>query len=145
MECLAGSIQHNLRLKVYELESMIANFSVAINWEMARCTNHVQWFEHQKLWWHYRAFVRWGAEFRYYLNDLKLRPELSTKWMLSILSDVPLTRKSEKNVDFSILQIFKDKIDQNINFAKLPSAKLFYFGITVNYTQKKTIWHLAIW
>ena len=37
----------------------------------------------------------------------QLRPELSAKWMLSILSDLPLTRKTEKNVYFSILQIFE--------------------------------------
>jgi hypothetical protein len=43
-----------------------------------------------------------------------------TNWMLSILSDLPLTRKTEKTVYFSILH---DKIDQNISFAKLPSAK----------------------
>ena len=35
----------------------------------------------------------------------QLRPELSAKWMLLILSDLPLTRKTEKNVYFSILQI----------------------------------------
>jgi hypothetical protein len=35
----------------------------------------------------------------------KLRPELSAKLMLSIPSDSPLTRKTEKSVYFSILQI----------------------------------------
>ena len=38
--------------------------------------------------------------------------------MLSIFSDLPLTRKTEKAE-------LNDKIDQNINFAKLPSAKFF--------------------
>ena len=33
-----------------------------------------------------------------------------------MLSDLPLTRKTEKAE-------LNDKIDQNINFAKLPSAK----------------------
>ena len=37
----------------------------------------------------------------------QLRPELSAKWMLSIFSDLPLTRKTEKNVNFSMLQIFE--------------------------------------
>ena len=46
----------------------------------------------------------------------QLRPELSAKWMLSILSYFPFTRKTEKAE-------LNDKIDQNINFAKLPSAK----------------------
>jgi hypothetical protein len=35
----------------------------------------------------------------------KLRPELSAKLMLSIPLDSPLTRKTEKSVYFSILQI----------------------------------------
>ena len=42
------------------------------------------------------------------------------KKMLSILSDSPLNRKTEKTDYFSIIIL---KIDQNINFAKLPSAK----------------------
>ena len=37
----------------------------------------------------------------------QLRPELSAKWMLSILSDLPLTRKTKKNAYFSIFQIFE--------------------------------------
>ena len=32
----------------------------------------------------------------------QLRPELSAKWILSILSDLPFTRKTEKNVYFPI-------------------------------------------
>ena len=36
----------------------------------------------------------------------QLRPQLSAKWILSILSDLPFTRKTEKNVYFPILQIF---------------------------------------
>jgi len=40
-----------------------------------------------------------------------------------MFSDLPLTRKTEKNVNFSMLQFFNGKIAQNINFAKLPSAK----------------------
>ena len=35
----------------------------------------------------------------------QLRPKLTAKWMLSILSDLFLIRKTEKNVYFSILQI----------------------------------------
>ena len=46
----------------------------------------------------------------------QLRPELSAKQILSILSNSPLTRKTEKAE-------LNDEIDQNINFAKLPSAK----------------------
>ena len=37
----------------------------------------------------------------------QLRPKLSAKWMLSILSDLPLTKKTEKTDYFSILQIIK--------------------------------------
>ena len=37
----------------------------------------------------------------------QLRPELSAKWMLSILSDWPLTRKTEKTVYFSSLPSFE--------------------------------------
>ena len=37
----------------------------------------------------------------------QLMPQLSAKWMLSILSDLPLTRITEKSVYFSILQIFE--------------------------------------
>ena len=43
--------------------------------------------------------------------------------MLSILSDLPPTKKSEKNVYFSNLQFLNDKIDKNINFANLSSDK----------------------
>ena len=35
----------------------------------------------------------------------QLRPELSAKWIFSILSDLLFTRKTEKNVYFSILQM----------------------------------------
>ena len=57
----------------------------------------------------------------------QLRPELSAKWMLSILSDLPLTRKTE-------IFFLNDKIDQNINSAKLPNS--VFFGIAVNFTFK---------
>ena len=36
----------------------------------------------------------------------QLRLEVTAKLMLSILLDLPLTRKTEKNVYFSLLQIF---------------------------------------
>ena len=50
----------------------------------------------------------------------KLRSGLSAKWMHSILSDLSLTRKTEKNVYFSILQI---KLTIT---SILPSAKEFF-------------------
>jgi hypothetical protein len=42
-----------------------------------------------------------------------LRPKLSAKWILSILSDLPLTRETETNVyffNFTKLQFLNDKI-----------------------------------
>ena len=60
-------------------------------------------------------------------------PEFSEKYMLSIFSDLPLAKKTEKSVYFSILQILYDEIDQNINLAKLPSAKFFLYDLQFCY------------
>ena len=54
------------------------------------------------------SFPSWVMGSRTYFSlSQQLRPELSEKWMLSIFSDVPLTRKTEKNANFSMLQIFE--------------------------------------
>ena len=55
------------------------------------------------------SFVRFLGEssawqFAFEIN-WPLRPELSAKWILSIVPDLPLTRKTEKNVYSSILQM----------------------------------------
>jgi hypothetical protein len=52
------------------------------------------------------SFPKMGSRTSFSVSQ-QLRPELSAKSMLSILSDLPLTRKTEKNVYFSILQIFE--------------------------------------
>ena len=70
------------------------------------------------------------------------RPYYSTVYILygldfyvldffSILSDLPLTREidTKKLSNFEKLQFLNDRIDQNTNFAKLPSAKwLFWYN-----------------
>jgi hypothetical protein len=58
----------------------------------------------------------------------QLRPELSAKLMLSILPDSPPTRKTEKNVYFSILQI-KLTITSILPNCQVPNIS---FVITVN-------------
>ena len=42
----------------------------------------------------------------------QLRPKLSAKWILSILLDLPFTRKTEESVYFSILQMIVCKTEQ---------------------------------
>jgi hypothetical protein len=44
--------------------------------------------------------------------------------------------KLRKLFTFQACKYLNDKIDQNINFAKLPSAKLVFFGVTVIYHSK---------
>ena len=63
----------------------------------------------------------------------KLRPELSAKLMLSILSDSPLTRKTEKNVYYSILQIKLTKT----SFCQIAECQIVFLGITVNFIVQK--------
>ena len=60
-------------------------------------------------------------------------PELSAKWIPSILSDLPLTRKTEKNVSFSILQIFDDKIWRKQQFCQIAKCQIAFFGLTANF------------
>ena len=44
---------------------------------------------------------------------------------------------------FQSCKFLNDKIDQNNNFAKLPSAKWFFFGITVIFIiEKLRIWQI---
>jgi hypothetical protein len=47
-----------------------------------------------------------------------------------------LPEKLRKLFTFQACKYLNDKINQNINFAKLPSAKLFFWGVTVIYHQK---------
>ena len=56
---------------------------------------------------------------------------------LNPLRFTPLTRKTEKNVYFSILQSLNDKIVQNINFAKLPVPNDF-FGLSFKNCKENT-------
>ena len=53
------------------------------------------------------SFQSWVMGSRTFSVSQQLRSELSAKWMLSILSDLPLTRKTEENVYFLNLQIFE--------------------------------------
>ena len=59
-----------------------------------------------------------------------LRPELSAKWILSILSDLPLTRETETNVycfNFTKVQFLNDKLYSNTKTSYL--AKLLFWSI----------------
>ena len=69
----------------------------------------------------------------YFSVSQQLRPELSAKWMLSILSNLPLTRKTEKNVYFSILQIKLTKTSILPNY-QVPNS---FFDKTVNFIIRK--------
>ena len=55
-----------------------------------------------------------------------MRPELSAKWMLSILSDLPLTRKTVKNVYFSILQIFERWKQPKHQFCQIAKCQIIF-------------------
>jgi hypothetical protein len=55
----------------------------------------------------------------------QLTPELSAKLMLSILSDLPLTRKTEKTVYFSILQTKLTKTSILSNW-QVPNSFIWY-------------------
>ena len=67
------------------------------------------------------SFSRWvmGSRTSFSVSQ-QLRPEVYAKWMLSIFSDLPLTRKTEKNVYFSNMNIFEW---WNWPKYQLPSAK----------------------
>ena len=49
------------------------------------------------------------------------------------------SNETKRNSNFAKLQFVDDKIDQNTNFAKLPSAKCLFFGITVNFIVQKQL------
>ena len=79
--------------------------------------------------WQYGLWSLQGRSTKLYICTI-LRPELSAKLMLSIFSDSLFTRKTEKNIYFSILQIKLTKTSILPN-CQVPNR---FFGITVNFS-----------
>ena len=59
----------------------------------------------------------------------QLKPDLSAKWILSILSDLSLAKKLKKNINFSMLQIFEWQDWLKHQFCQIAKWQIGFFGI----------------
>ena len=103
--------------------------------------SHVTYLKLRKVLYEFLLSHSWLMGRRTFSVSQQLMPELFANWMLSIFSDLPLTRKTEKTKYFSMKMI---KLTKSSSFSKLPSAKYsFWCNLEFCYSslslEKKTL------